>query len=169
MENEILTQEQRERIHDMRNELGKCPGCNSNIKDRTIEITEELVEAVRRVYRYCGAHQCHEFKMRDVSTLFTKTQYCRFGDMVRCSNGIIYRPDDPDEPEAKHLRRGAYGMHMARAREFFNGEREMHLQILVDQITGKRVAVLKEAKIGEFPALKELLTADGFYEPNKLL
>ena len=58
-------------------------------------------------------------------------------------------------------------MHMARAKAFFHGERSVHLQITLNQITHEKV-VLREVMVGEIPALTALLV-DGVYDYEKIL
>ena len=141
-----------------------CPFCAANVEDRTISIYEELVGQLYAIYRWCGEHQRHEFTMKDIRHLLDFNGYTRFNDLIRCSNGILYRPTDED---GEKLKRGHYGMHMARAKAFFHGERSVHLQITLNQITHEKV-VLREVMVGEIPALTALLV-DGVYDYEKIL
>lgn len=153
-------------LHKKRNELKRCPFCNASIEDRLVTVSANMAQALHRVYRWCGEHRQHEFRTSDIKHLLTQTDYARFGDLIECSNGILYRPKDKD---SNPILKGAYGMHMERAREFFHGSRTMHTQVLLDQITGDRVAVLKETTLGGIPEIHTLLTKDGLYDHRKLL
>jgi hypothetical protein len=144
-----------------RNEIKQCPLCNHNIEDRKIAIYEELVTQLYRIYCWCGKNRKHEFSMTDVRQFLDHNGYNRFNDLIQCSNGILYRPD-------KNVKRGHYGMNMARAKEFFHGSRTVHLQISMNQITGKWT-VLREAKVNEIPSLGKMLTLEGVYDYEQLL
>lgn len=160
----IRTSAARTVLLDNRNEIKECPFCAANVEDRTISIYEELVGQLYAIYRWCGEHQRHEFTMKDIRHLLDFNGYTRFNDLIRCSNGILYRPTDED---GEKLKRGHYGMHMARAKAFFHGERSVHLQITLNQITHEKV-VLREVMVGEIPALTALLV-DGVYDYEKIL
>jgi hypothetical protein len=148
-------------LRDKRNEIKACPLCNHNIEDRKIAVYEELVVQLYRIYRWCGENRRHEFKMSDLRQFLDHNGYARFNDLIQCSNGILYRPD-------KDRKRGNYGMHMARAKEFFAGIRPIHLQISINQITGEWV-ILREATVDEIPSLNEILTKEGMYDYERLL
>ena len=154
----------RQVLLDNRNEIKECPFCTNNVEDRTISIYEELVSQLYAIYRWCGEHERHEFTMKDIQHLLDFNGYTRFNDLIRCSNGILYRPEDDD---GERIKRGHYGMHMGRAKEFFHQERAVHLQITLNQITHEKT-VLKDVMVNQIPALKELLK-DGVYDWEKVL
>lgn len=141
-----------------RNELKKCPFCTSHIADRRVVFYQEFIDALYKVYCWCGKHEKHEFHTKEVRHMFSKNSYARFGDFVRCG-GIIYRPKNAKGQSKKAL----YGMNMTRAREFFRGERDIPVQIILNQITGEIVSEVR-GKIGDFPDLKNMLDREGLYD-----
>jgi hypothetical protein len=155
----------RDVLLENRNEIKKCPFCDNSTEDRVISIYEELVSQLYAIYRWCGQHKRHEFAMKDIRGLLDFNGYTRFNDLIRCSNGVLYRPTDE---ESKKKKRGDYGINMARAKEFFTGKRSIHLQISLNQITHEKV-VLKDVMIGEVPVLNKLLDSEGVYDYEKLL
>lgn len=165
--NKIRESDARKVLLEQRNEIHLCPFCNANIKDRNISIYEELIGQLYEIYKWCGEHRLHEFTTKEVRHFFDHNGYARFNDLIRCSNGILYRPEGEDE-SMDRVKRGKYGMHMARAKEFFQGKRPIHLSISLNQITGEK-QVLKDVFIGQIPPLKELLDAQGLYDHEKLI
>lgn len=147
-----------------REEQGICMVCGQNVKDRIITIYESLIDELYQVYKWCGEHKRHEFSMKDIRHLLSKNGYNRFNDLVKCSGGIVYRPEGDDDETHK----GSYGMNMARAKAFFKGEREMPMQVRLNQLT-KEKEILKTAKVGDFPALTNLLNTQGLYDHERLL
>lgn len=145
-------------IHDNRNKMEHCPYCNHNIKDRKVALFKELIDALYKVYVWCGKNRQHEFQTKDIRHLFDKTQYNRFGDLVRFG-GIIYKPKRYGKSK-----KALYGINMARAKEFFHGQRDMPLQIILDQITGDIVSEAKRGKVNDFPELSKLMGVDGLYD-----
>lgn len=154
--NELL----KKKILDERNELKNCPFCSSHIADRKVVFYKELIAALYEVYCWLGKNQQHEFHMNEVKHLFSKNSYARFGDFVRCG-GIIYRPKNSKGKS----RKARYGMNMTRAREFFHGERDIPIQITLNQITGEIVSEIR-GKIGDFPDLKTMLDKNGLHDSN---
>ena len=148
---------EKEYIHKKRNVLKKCPYCNSAIQDRKASLHKQLIDALYRVYCWCGKNRKHEFHTKDIKHLLGKTEYNRFGDLVRMG-GIIYRP----KVEGKS-KKAFYGIHMGRAKEFFNGQRDIPIQITLDQITGEILGEVR-GKIGEFPDIQAFLTKEGLYD-----
>lgn len=146
---------------EFRNQVGFCPCCGANVKDRVITIYKELVEALYRVYRWCGEKQRHEFKMTDIKHLMDKSDYARFGDLIRCSGGIVYRPQD----EEGNIHNGIYGMNMERAADFFHGRRPIPMQTILNQVTNQRLET-HQVMVHELPRLYDLLQKDGFYAPE---
>ncbi len=161
----IKTSEAAKVLLDNRNEVGRCPLCNGNVEDRDIAIYEELIGQLYEIYKFLGKSQKHEFKMKEVRHLLDFNGYTRFADLIRCSNGILYRPTN-EEGEVIH--RASYGMNMERAKEFFSGRRPVHLQISLNQITGEKT-VLRDAMVHQIPPLQAILTSEGVYDYTKLL
>ncbi len=149
---------EREYIHDKRNAMGRCPYCNGNIKDRKIALYKGLINALYKVYVYCGQRRKHTFSTKEIKHLLGKNEYNRFGDLVRFG-GIIYKPKISGV-----TKKGQFGMNMERAKEFFSGKIEIPIQISIDQITGETIEVLSKGKVNEFPDLSKLLTTDGLYD-----
>ena len=150
-------------MNDMyRNEIVKrCPVCNSNIQDRNVALYKELIKSLYKVYVWCGQHRVHEFEMNDIKDFLDKNDYARFGDLVRFG-GLVYRPKDDDGDKHK----GLFGLNMARCKEFFRGEREIPVQITLNQITNEIVNA-KYIKVDQFPKLYEFLTEKGIYDYEK--
>jgi hypothetical protein len=162
--NKIKDSEARQTLIDNRNLLKHCPLCDHNIEDREIAIYQELVGQLYKIYVWCGEHRTHEFSMKDIKHLLDSNGYARFNDLIQCSNGILYRPQGDEQAK----RNGKYGMNMGRARAFFKGERTVHLQISMNQITGDWT-VLKEVKVADIPSLSTFLTKSGVYEYDMFL
>jgi len=137
----------KDEVNQNRNTLKSCPCCNSNIEDRTIAIHQGLVKALYAVCKWCQEKGVHEFEMKQISHLLGKNEYARFGDLVRFG-GIVYKKQ-----------KASYGINLERAREFFKGEREIPLFIVVNQITGE-VVDRKMGKIHEVKKLTEWLTSE---------
>ncbi len=155
----------RQTLLENRNECGKCPLCNGTVSDLPISIYAELAAQLYVVYRWCGEHQRHQFQMKDIRHLLDKNGYTRFASLIRCSNGILYRPGDED---GENLPKGHYGINMGRARAFFRRERTIHLSIMVNQITGEKT-VVRDVYVDQIPPLKAMLDKDGLYDYERML
>lgn len=154
MTQEITDLKERLKIDpELRNQLGRCPCCNSNIEDRHVTLYRGLIKALYSVYRWCRQNHKHEFRTKDIKHLLGKNEYARFGDLT-WFGGIVYKP--------KPNRKAWFGINMTRAREFFEGTRQIPLQVLLNQITNE-IVESKYVSVGEFPELKDLLSADGLY------
>jgi hypothetical protein len=140
-----------------RNEIGNCPLCNSNIADRKVSLYKGLINSLHKVFCYLGWKHKHEFEMKEIKHLLGKNEYARFGDLVRFG-GIVYKPKD----EEGKTRKAYYGMNMARANEFFRGEREIPVCITINQITNEIVSS-DYVKVDDFPELKDYLDENGLY------
>jgi hypothetical protein len=145
----------------LRNRIGNCPMCGANIKDRTVTIFRELIDALYEVYKWCGEKRVHEFSMKDIRHLLGRNEYARFGDLVRFG-GIVYKPKIEGSSEKAH-----YGMNMARAKEFFSGNYEIPIEITLNQITNEIIGS-KYVKVTDFPTLSQMITEKGLYDYNKL-
>lgn len=144
-------------LHDHRNEIGRCPYCNANIKDRLASMHKGLVDALYQVYCWCGKNKKHEFHTKDIKHLLGHTEYARFGDFVRFG-GLVYKPKVDGKSE-----KAFFGLNMARAKEFFAGQRDIPLQITLDQITGEIVNEVR-GKVGDFPELSAFIKKNGLYD-----
>jgi len=144
-------------IHDHRNKIGRCPYCNANIKDRFASLHKGLIDALYHVYCWCGKNRKHEFHMKEVRDFFDKTTYARFGDFVRMG-GIIYKPKVDGKSQ-----KAFYGINMARAKEFFAGQRDIPMQITLDQITGEIIDEVR-GKVSDFPELSAFINKNGLYD-----
>lgn len=142
-------------IHEHRNEMGVCPYCNGNIKDRVVSLYAELVGSLLAVYRWCGENKVHEFERKDIKHLLKTNEYARFGDFVRFG-GLVYKKE------------GLYGLNMDRCKQFFNGEYTIPIQIVLDQITNEIVASTYK-KVQEFKGLGDLLDSYGMYDYKKVI
>ncbi len=74
--------------------------------------------------------------------------------------GIVYKPK-VDGKACKAF----FGINMIRAKEFFKGDRQIPVQITLNQITGE-IIESRYVSVGEFPSLKELLK-DGLYNQQQ--
>lgn len=155
----MIDQATKDYIHEHRNEIGKCPVCNGNIKDRTISIYAGILKSLYEVYKWCGQKGVHEFQMKDVRHLLDKNDYNRFNDLIKLSNGVVYRPEGG---------KSWYGLNMVRLKEFYKGERPMKIQIVKDQITNETVAETF-VYFYEVPALYEYLDINGVYDHEKVI
>jgi hypothetical protein len=156
----MITEQDKQRILEKRNEIGRCPCCTGNIKDRTISLYKGLTDAMYRVYTFLGSKRSHEFKMGEIKHLLGKNEYARFGDLVRFG-GIVYKPKIDGKSK-----KAFYGLNMARAKEFFSGERKIPVQITLNQITNEIVSQV-EVYYWEIPSLRELIKKDGLYDHEK--
>lgn len=145
-----------------RNHIKNCPMCGQSVEDRVITIYEDLIDQLYAIYCWCGEKKRHEFTTKEIKHLLNHNGYARFGDFVKCSGGILYRP----EVDGKTTK-GVYGLNMARAKAFFRGEREMPMQVSLNQLTNEK-RVLRTAKIGDFPTLTALLNEKGLYDHERL-
>ncbi len=144
-----------------RNELKHCPICNGNIADRQVALFQELILALYKVYCWCGEKRKHEFETHEILHLLGKNEYARFGDLVRFG-GIVYKPKD----DTGNSRKAWFGINMARAKEFFNGDREIPVQITLNQITNE-IIESKYVKVNEIPQLMTYLGEHGLYDYEK--
>jgi len=145
----------------LREKTATCPVCYSNIKDRKIALYAELIDALYEVYKWCGQFKRHEFETKEIKHLLGKNEYARFGDLVRFG-GIVYKPRNADDK----TRKGWFGINMQRAKEFFAGEREIPIQININQLN-KEVIDKRYIKIGDFPKLATMLKDHGLYDYEK--
>lgn len=155
-----VSQEIIDYVHENRNEIGACPVCHSNIKDRKITIFKSLIDSLYKIYCWCGEKRIHEFEMKDVRHFLDHSGYSCFNNLVRFG-GIVYRPDLDGAPNA-----GKYGINMGRARAFFKGEYKIPVQIVIDQITNERIAATY-ISIHDVPELYTLLNRHGLYDYEK--
>lgn len=153
----MIGEQTKQHIADNRNEIKTCPCCGSNIQDRKVTLYKGLVDALYKVYRWCGANKRHEFEMKEIKDLLGKNEYARFGDLVRFG-GLVYKPKE----EGKS-RKALYGLNMARAKEFFSGVRPIPVQIVLNQITNEIVSKT-DCYVGEFPTLLSLLNKGGLFD-----
>lgn len=158
-----LTREMLKINSTARNEMKYCPICGHTIADRNVTLYRELIEALYEVYKWCGKNKKHEFKTKDIRHLLSRNNYARFGDLIRFG-GLVYKPKDEDGQSHK----AEFGINMARAKEFFTGERQIPVQITLNQITNEIIDA-QYVTIKDFPKLKELLTADGLYDYDKII
>jgi len=143
-------------IHEHRNEMDRCPYCNASIKDRKVALYKGLIDSLYKVYCWCGEHRKHEFETKEIRHLLGRNEYARFGDLVRFG-GLVYKPKIAGESE-----KALFGINMARAKEFFRSERDIPLQIVLDQISGDIIHEVR-GKVGDFPELS-LLLKNGVYD-----
>lgn len=147
---------------EKRNEIGECPCCGQNIMDRKVSLYKELVNALYRVYCWCGEKGIHEFEMKQIKNMLGKNEYARFGDLVRFG-GIVYRPKIDGEK-----RKAVYGINMERAREFFSGGRTIPVQIVLNQITNEIISQT-ECYYHEFPSLLAFIKENGLFDFEKMV
>jgi hypothetical protein len=147
-------------ILQKRNELCRCPFCNGNIADRQITLYAGLIRTVYEIYKYLGKNQKHEFNVKEVKALMSKNDYARFGDMVKFG-GLIYKPKD----ESGKSHKGMFGMNMQRTKEFYRGERQIPVTIMLNQITNE-ILESNYVTVKDFPELHYQLTVDGEYNPK---
>lgn len=150
----------RTKVMEWRNELGHCPFCSHPIDDTTVHYTVQAsVQALHKLYQWCGENKRHEFKMSEVRHLLDNAQYNNLNYLDRFG-GIVYRPmkDGKERP-------GWYGIHMERAKEFFGSKRKAPIQITYNRFTRERMAVV-EGYIREFPDLAAFIDAEGNYNPE---
>jgi len=150
-------EKEREFIHENRNELGFCPYCDSNIKDRKVALYKELINSLYRIYCWCGRERKHEFEVKEIRQFLGKVEYTRFNNLVRFG-GILYKPKINGESK-----RALFGINMKRAKDFFNGKSDIPVQIVLDQITNEIIGEIR-CKVDEFPELHLLLTTNGVYD-----
>lgn len=148
---------EKEYIHNHRNQLEKCPYCAGSILDRKATLHRALIDSLYKIYCWCGKNKKHEFETKEIRHFLGRSEYARFGDLVRFG-GIVYKPK-VNGKSSKAL----FGINMARAKEFFSGQRDIPLQITLDQITGEIISEVR-CKVGDFPELYSLLKKDGFYD-----
>lgn len=144
------------RITARRNELKDCPCCGSNIQDRKVALYKGMIDALYKIYIWCGKNDRHEFQMHEVRDFLGKNEYARLGDFTRFG-GIVYRP------KVEGKKKGHYGINMERAKEFFHGTRMIPVQITLNQITNE-IIDQTDAYWYEFPSLVELMKEKGQYD-----
>ncbi len=159
----MIPQETIDYIHEHRNDIKKCPVCHGNIQDRAISIYDGLVKSLYEIYRWCGSKKIHEFSMKDVKHFLSKNDYARFNDLIKLSNGAVYRQTVDDK-----ILKGYYGLNMSRLKEFYQGERQMKIQIIKDQITNETVAETL-VYYWELPKLYEYLDANGIFDHERIM
>lgn len=115
------------------------------------------------VYVWCGKNNRHEFTTKEITEFLGKSNYARFGDLVRFG-GIVYKT----KTEEGERQKAHYGINMRRAKEFFSGTREIPVQITLNQITNEIVDA-HYVTVRDFPNLSNLINAEGLYDYEKLL
>lgn len=145
-------------VHKHRNELQYCPFCDRKISDREESLYAELIADLYKVYRWCGEHKRHEFGMKDIRHLLSKVNYTRFGNLDHYG-GIVYKP------KAEGQDKGVFGINMERAKEFFEGKRDIPLRRTVSLITGETIAEVR-GFIKDIPPLVEFIDENGQYDPD---
>lgn len=143
---------------ERRNELIHCPICRAKISDRTVSLYSGLMDALYRVYCWCGEKRKHEFETKEIKYLLGKNEYARFGDLVRFG-GVVYKPEEG---------KAHFGLNMQRARSFFQGEYKIPVQIVLNQITNQIVEATY-VSVKDFPELYELLNKEGLYDYEKVV
>ena len=151
-------EELKKEVSEKRNEICRCPVCNSSIKDRTISLYQGLIDSLYQIYKWCGENKRHEFCTKNIKHLLGKNEYARFGDLVRFG-GIVYKPKDVFGKGHK----AEFGINMARAKEFFAGRYKIPVQIVINQITNE-IIESNYVTVDQFPKLYQLLTKDGLYD-----
>lgn len=142
----------------LRNNIKSCPLCHSNIADRSLSLYKELIDSLYQIYIWCGKNRRHEFETKNITQFLGKSNYARFGDLVRFG-GLVYKPKD-DKGET---RKAWFGLNMGRAKEFFAGTREIPVQITINQITNE-IIDSHYVKIYDFPSLYKFIKANGLYD-----
>ena len=148
---------------EFRNKLKTCPICGSNIMDRRIALYKELINSLYQIYIWCGRNKRHEFTTKDIIPFLNKSNYARFGDLVRFG-GLVYKPKNSEG----NTQKAQFGLNMARAKEFFQGQRKIPVQIILNQITNEIIDA-HYVSVKDFPSLINLITAEGLYDYEKLL
>lgn len=141
-----------------RNKIGRCPCCNSNIKDRQAVIHSEMVEDLYKVYCWCSERGKTEFRIGDVKALMNKASYANFSKFLRFGNGVVYRPETDGKKEASK-----YAINMQYARDFFSGRRTMVSQATINQITDT-VVQKKDSYVYDFTSVMQYLKVNGLYD-----
>jgi hypothetical protein len=155
--------ELKKEVLDKRNEIEFCPVCGANIKDRTVSLYKGLIDALYKIYCWCGEKRRHEFETKEIKHMLGMNEYARFGDLIRFG-GIVYKP----EGENKTHEKAHFGINMGRARDFFKGEYKIPMQITLNQITNEIIEATY-VKVSDFPELLELITEKGLYDYEKVL
>lgn len=137
--------------------------CHSNVEDRNVSLYKELIDALYQIYIWCGKNRRHEFETKEITQFLGKSDYARFGDLVRFG-GLVYKPKD----QYGETRKAWFGLNMARAKEFFSGVREIPVQITLNQLTGE-IIDSHYVKVGDFPKLSNFIKANGLYDYDTLL
>jgi len=145
----------------LRNKVDFCPLCGGGIKDRKVTIYKELIQALYKIYCWCGKNKRHEFSMKDIREMLDRNNYARFGDLVRFG-GLVYKVKD----DAGNKQKAEYGLNMSRTKEFFNGKRQIPMQITLNQITNEIIDT-KPAFCHEILPLSEMLDGKGMYDYEK--
>lgn len=152
-----MLQQLKDFVFQKRNSIKSCPCCNGNIQDRKLALYKELIDSLYQVYVWCGKNRRHEFEMHDIKFMLGKNEYARFGDLVRFG-GLVYKPKE----EGKS-RKAFYGINMTRAKEFFKGERDIPVQITLNQINDEIIDQTR-CFVHDFPSLKTFIGQNGLYD-----
>lgn len=137
---------------EFRNRVKNCQACGQNIADRYVTLYDDLIHVLYQVYCWCGEKRVHEFTRKDISHILRRSSdFARFGDLVRFG-GLVYKRGKAN-----------YGLNMGRCKEFFRGERQIPVQITLNQLTNE-ILESKYVSVGQFPALTSLLNEKGLYD-----
>jgi len=148
---------------EVREALGCCPVCNSNIKDRIVSIYGGLIRTLVDVYNHCAEKGNYEFDMKEVRDIMKKNEYARFGDLVRFG-GLVYRPLGEDGKKQK----GHYGLNKERIGAFLRGESQIPMQISINQVTNEARSI-KMVYVHQVPELGTFLDEHGQYNSQLTL
>ena len=130
-----------------------CPQCQQPIKDdwREIAITNQLLQAIWKVYKWSEEKGKTEFKMGDIGHLLDTKQYATFNNVAKVAPAII-----------SSEKKGEYKIDLEWCDKFFKGEVAIPVTAWRHGIT-KETRPDKLAHISEVPALTEFLDQDGDY------
>lgn len=148
-----ISEETKRQFIERRNDIGICPCCNSNIKDRPLSIHKGLVTGLYKVCKWAQQNKQVVFTMDDIKDILDKTQYARFGDW-KWIDGIMEKKQE------------YYKINLENCAAFFKGDLEIPLHIKINQITGE-VVEKTMGKVSDVKKIEEWLQGENkLYNPN---
>lgn len=152
-----ISPETKKQFIERRNEIGTCPCCNSNIKDKPVSIHRDMIIQLYQVCKWCKANNTVIFRKRDINHIFISlkglTGSARFGDWRYVT-------------ELMEKRGSEYKIDLLACVEFFKGDLEIPLNFKVNQITDE-VCEKTMGKVSDVKEIREWLEGENkIYNPH---
>lgn len=132
-------------------EQALCNTCQRPIGTIKVAIHGMLIQDLFVIYKWARANGRHEFEMKDVRGIISRSSYCNITKLVY--TGLMYKK--------KH----SYGLNLPRCEEFFAKKRSVATLVEIDRLT--KETTLKEYRyVSDVPNLQTFLDGDGYFRAH---